>query len=165
MGMKNLSTQIYLALGSNLGNRSAHIEQALELLKPKIDEVVVSPLYETVPWGVKEQRMFLNVCVGGITKLSAEELLKFVKSVEVQLNRSAQIKWGPREIDIDILFYGDSVIHKPDLVIPHPYLAERAFTLVPLADIAPDLVHPELKYSVAQLLQGVDASGVKCYKL
>lgn len=162
--MKRSSTQIYLALGSNLGNRKAHIEQALELLKPKIEEVIVSPLYETVPWGVKEQPMFLNSCVGSVTKLSADELLVFVKSIEKQLNRSLQIKWGPREIDIDILFYGESIIHKDDLVIPHPYLVERAFTLVPLADIAPDFVHPELKYSVAQLLQGVDRSGVKAFR-
>lgn len=162
--MKTTQTQIYLALGSNLGNRGVHIDKALELLKPKIEGMVESPLYETEPWGVKEQPKFLNACVGGTTTLSADKLLDFVKSIEKLLNHSSQIKWGPREIDIDIIFYGQLVVHKADLVIPHPYVAERAFTLVPLADIAPGFVHPELKYSVAQLLQGVNVSGVKRYK-
>jgi len=161
--MKKQITQIYLALGSNLGDRGAFLDKGLKLLGSKVSDMVVSPIYQTLPWGVKEQPMFLNLCVGGTTNLAPTELLKFIKQIEKKLNRSPQIKWGPREIDIDILFYDDAIIHKPDLVIPHPYLEDRAFVLVPLADIAADYKHPIRKYSVEQLLQGVDASSVKPY--
>lgn len=161
--MKSKLIEVYLALGSNLGDRLLFLDRAIELLGKKITDMQLSPVYETVPWGVKEQPMFLNLCLGGRTSLSANELLVFVKSIEKKLNRSVQIKWGPREIDIDILFYGHEIIHKPDLVIPHAYLSERAFALVPLADIAPDFVHPELKYTVEQLKQNVDTSTVQVF--
>src|SRR3989344_7192667 len=100
--MRKVTNNVYIALGSNLGDRRAYLETALKLLATKLKDMVVSPIYETVPWGVKEQPMFLNLCVGGKTDLSADELLKFVKGIEQKLNRSEQIKWGPREIDLDI---------------------------------------------------------------
>jgi 2-amino-4-hydroxy-6-hydroxymethyldihydropteridine diphosphokinase len=165
IGMRKQPIQIYLVLGSNLGDRLAHLKQAIGSLSSKINDMVVSPVYETTPWGVKEQPMFLNLCIGGFTRLSPKELLKFIKIVEQKLQRIEQFKWGPREIDIDILFYGHRVIHQTDLVIPHQHLADRAFALVPLADIAPDLIHPELKYSVKQMLLSVDTSTVKAYRV
>jgi|SRR3989344_3222017 len=162
--MQKRTNQVYLALGSNLGDRRANLKHALEELSSKIKNMVTSPIYETEPWGVKEQPMFLNICIGGVTSLSPKALLKFINGIEQRLRKNVQIKWGPTEVDVDIIFYNQQIVHSPELVIPQLHLAERAFVLVPLADIAPDFVHPELKYNVKQMLLGVDTSTIRAYQ-
>ncbi len=160
MNLEKHPMQIYLALGSNLGNRLDTIESALKLINERIDNLELSSVYETEPWGVTKQPEFLNLCISGTTNMDPDELLRFVKDIEIKLGRKHRHKWGPREIDIDILFCGDKIIQKADLSIPHPYLQDRAFVLVPLNDIAPNFIHPVIGKSIKDLLMVVDKSGV-----
>lgn len=120
-----------------------------------------SGIYETKPWGNVKQSNFFNMCIEFRTTLNPQELLTKIKNVEVQLGRVKREKWGPREIDIDILFYEDQIISDPELTIPHKYLHERAFVLIPLAEIAPNLVHPILRASISELAKIADKSDVK----
>lgn len=152
---------IYLSLGSNIGDRQEFLETAIAKLGSKITDIVSSSVYETEPWGNEDQESFLNICLRGQTSLSSEELLGFIKSVEKNLGRSHNQKWGPREIDIDILFYDNESIKSASLEIPHPYIAERAFVLIPLAEIAPGFIHPILKKSIGELASLIDTSGAK----
>lgn len=152
---------VYLSLGSNIGDRQEFLKRAHAKLGGKITDIVSSSVYETEPWGNKDQESFLNICLRGRTSLSPEGLLDFIKSVEKNLGRSHNQKWGPREIDIDILFYGNEAIKSAGLEIPHPHIAERAFVLVPLAEIDPGFVHPGLKKSVGELTNLIDVRGVK----
>jgi len=122
-----------------------------------------SPVYETPPWGYLDQPAFLNIVIRGVTGLKPLPLLAYLKQLELTLGREATFHWGPRLIDIDILFYGDLVVETPMLSLPHPSLAERAFVLVPLADLAAELRHPVLGKSVRELLAGVDTRGIKPY--
>jgi 2-amino-4-hydroxy-6-hydroxymethyldihydropteridine diphosphokinase len=154
---------VYLALGTNLGDRPANLRAAVDSLPPAVNFLAGSPVYETPPWGLTDQPAFLNMAVRGETALPPLELLRRLKQLEVSLGRQPGVRWGPRLIDIDILFYDDLVIDQPGLIVPHPRLHERAFVLVPLADLAPDLVHPVLGKSVRELLAGVNAEGVKRY--
>jgi 2-amino-4-hydroxy-6-hydroxymethyldihydropteridine diphosphokinase len=133
---------VYIALGSNLGDRRANIARAIELLEvePKIHIERVSSLYETEPVGFTEQPDFINAVARLNTELSARELLSVVLGVENIMGRKRTIRWGPRVIDVDILIYNDERISEPDLEVPHPRMAERRFVLEPLAEIAPDLV-------------------------
>lgn len=156
-------TSIYLALGSNLGDRRANLRAALEALPPAARLRAASPVYETPPWGIADQPPFLNMAAEAETSLAPEALLAHLKDAERRLGRLPAPRWGPRLIDLDLLFYGDLVCETPALTIPHPRLHERAFVLVPLADLAPDLVHPALGRTVRQMLAEVDASGVKRY--
>jgi 2-amino-4-hydroxy-6-hydroxymethyldihydropteridine diphosphokinase len=151
---------VYLALGSNLGDRSANLRTALAALPPKVKVQTLSPIYETPPWGVTDQPAFLNMVLRGKTRLTPTNLLKYVKSLETSLGRLPTIRYGPRLIDIDILFYDDLVLDTPELILPHPRLHERAFVLVPLADLAPALVHPRLGKPVRELLRAVDTKGI-----
>jgi 2-amino-4-hydroxy-6-hydroxymethyldihydropteridine diphosphokinase len=112
----------------------------------------VSNVYETAAWGVTDQPDFFNICLAGHTDLSPHELLQFCQAVEAEVGRQPTYKWGPRIIDIDILFYDDLIIKDDALTIPHPFVQERAFVLAPLADIAPDYVHPQTGKSVVQML-------------
>ena len=150
----------YLALGTNLGNRPVNLRMALEALPPQMRVMTKSPIYETPPWGFEEQPAFLNQVAKVETYLDPEPLLRHLKRLETALGRVPSFRNGPRLIDLDILFYDDLVIDSPPLVIPHPRLHERAFVLVPLADIAPDLVHPVLNKSVLEMLAGVNSDGV-----
>lgn len=152
--------RLYLALGSNLGDRRANLQSALQALPPAVLVRRASPVYETPPWGLTEQPAFLNMVVEAETGLPPLDLLSHLKRLETQLGRLPAVRYGPRLIDIDILFYDDLVLDSPGLTIPHPRLHERAFVLVPLADLAPDLVHPRLGQTLRDLLAAVDASGI-----
>lgn len=154
---------LYLALGSNLGNRRGNLQAALDALSPQIHWLRSSPIYETPPWGFTDQPAFLNMVIEAETDLEPAELLKAIKDIEARVGRTPSFRYGPRQIDLDILFYDDLVVDTPELDIPHPRLAERAFVLQPLADLNPGLSHPQLKYTVNELLKNVDTSGMKLF--
>ena len=157
------ATMIYLALGSNLGDRLANLKAAVAALPPSVSVLAESRVYETLPWGYTDQPAFLNMTLKGETDLEPLPLLAHLKWLEIELGRLPAVRWGPRRIDIDLLFYGYLVLHTDQLTLPHPGLHERAFVLVPLADLAPDLVHPVLGRTVGELLAGVDTTGVEPY--
>jgi 2-amino-4-hydroxy-6-hydroxymethyldihydropteridine diphosphokinase len=145
---------VYLGLGSNLGDRQFHLDQAIDFLSERIKIEKRSGIYDTAPVGNTAQPRFLNMVIQVSTRLPPATLLFMAKGIEAKLGR-VPID-SPRPIDIDVLFFGDQVINTPPtLVIPHPRLAERAFVLVPLAELAPDLIHPLSKKSVKQLLDEV----------
>jgi 2-amino-4-hydroxy-6-hydroxymethyldihydropteridine diphosphokinase len=143
---------IYLALGTNLGDRFANLRAAIAALAPQVRVETESRIYETPPWGFIDQPAFLNMALRAETDLPPADLLAFLKQLESALGREPTFRNGPRLIDIDILFYDDMVLDTPPLVIPHPRLHERDFVLVPLADIAPDFIHPVLQQSIRTLL-------------
>ena len=132
----------YLSLGANLGNREEMLREAVRRLAAAdgVKTLAVSSLYETEPWGKKDQPSFLNIAVSLQTTLSPEELLALTQAVETELGRVRHERWGPRTIDVDILHIEGVERNSPTLTLPHPYMTERAFVLVPLAEIAPDLV-------------------------
>ena len=151
---------VYLALGSNLDDRLANLKQAITALSPQMEVKAKSRVYETPPWGYTEQPTFLNQVIKASTYLEFEPLLKHIKRLEIALGRKPSFKNGPRLIDVDILFYDDLVLNTASLVIPHPHMHERGFVLLPLMDIAPDLVHPVHKKSVREMLASCDVSGI-----
>ena len=151
---------VYLALGSNVGNRAANLKAAIAALSPQMELKAKSKIYETPPWGYTNQEKFLNQVVKVQTYLEPEPLLKHLKRLEVALGRVPTFQNGPRLIDIDILFYDDLVFESPLLKIPHPHLHERGFVLVPLMDIAPDLLHPVRQQSIRELIAYCDVSGI-----
>ena len=153
--MSAVSVTVYLGLGSNLGNRQDNLDRALDLLSQRLRIGKVSSVYDTEPVGNIEQPRFLNLVCQIYTTLTPKELLILAKGIESKLGRVSSRPNAPRTIDIDILFYGDQVVETPELVIPHPRLAERAFVLVPLAEIAPGLVHPVSGKAIKELLEEV----------
>jgi 2-amino-4-hydroxy-6-hydroxymethyldihydropteridine diphosphokinase len=155
---------VYLALGTNLGERAVNLRRALEGLPPAVTVLEASPVYETPPWGISDQPAFLNMVVRCRTSLPPLDLLHCLKRLEKRLGRQPSVRYGPRLIDLDILFYADLVLETPQLSIPHAHLHERAFVLVPLCDLAADFIHPRLGRSVRQMLAGVDTQGVVRYE-
>ncbi len=149
---------VYLGLGSNMGNRQDNLDRALDFLSQRLRIGKVSSVYDTEPVGNINQPHFLNLVCQVYTRLAPGELLTLAKGIEKKLGRTFGKLNAPRPIDIDILFYADQVIETPELIIPHPRLTERAFVLIPLAEIVPDLVHPVNGKIIKQLLEGVTAA-------
>jgi 2-amino-4-hydroxy-6-hydroxymethyldihydropteridine diphosphokinase len=156
-----MMSQVYLGLGTNLGERRKNLRRAVRGVAEFCAITAVSPIYQTPPWGVAEQPPFLNLCLGGETTLAPHPLLAQLKAVEQALGREPTYRWGPRLIDVDLLFYADQIIKSERLRVPHPRLHERAFVLVPLADIAPDLVHPQLGRTAAELKTAVTTADIE----
>ncbi len=145
---------VYLALGSNIGNREAHLLAAFSALPPRVQPVAISSAYETTPAYYTDQPAFLNAVCCARTALSPPLLLAFLKELERALGRQASdVRYGPRTVDLDILFYDDLEMQTKSLTIPHPRLAERGFVLVPLHEIASTLIHPRSGLSVAEMLE------------
>lgn len=151
---------VYLALGGNLGDRAGNLRAARRRLEEEgVTIERCSSLYETEPWGVLDQPRFLNAVCRGRTPLAPEALLALAKRIEAQLGRQPTVRYGPRPIDIDILLYDGRTIATPELTIPHPRMKERAFVLVPLAEIAPDLRLPGERRTVRELLAALGETG------
>jgi 2-amino-4-hydroxy-6-hydroxymethyldihydropteridine diphosphokinase len=145
--------KVYLAFGSNLGNRGWNIQIAVEHLERWGVKILrMSRLYETEPVGVKDQPAFYNAAAIGETELTPEEVLMAIHAIERSLKRERKEKWGPRTIDIDILMFDELVLEMDGLVVPHPRMAERKFVLAPLVEIAENVVHPILRKTISQLL-------------
>ena len=146
--------QVYLLLGANLGKRFEQMQSAFQEIERQIGRVIrYSSLYETTAWGGQGGPDYLNQVVLVETKLAPIMVLEKINKIEKQLGRTRELKWESRLIDIDILYYGDSIIESLHLTVPHPYLHLRKFTLVPLVEIAPNLIHPLLRKSSKTLLE------------
>ncbi|SDW87164.1 2-amino-4-hydroxy-6-hydroxymethyldihydropteridinediphosphokinase [Marininema mesophilum] len=142
----------YIGLGTNLGDRLAYLTDALHHLdnRPGLRVTGISPVYETEPWGLRDQPDFLNLCAALETIRTPEELLQDLLAVEKELHRVRKVRWGPRTIDLDLLLYGDEIIQEEGLRVPHPRMTTRSFVLAPLADLAPDVIVPGTQKSVAK---------------
>lgn len=149
--------EVYLLLGSNLGDSKKKLSDALKIIEEKLGSVIrSSSLYQTAAWGKTDQPDFINQVVCLRTKLPPRQLLEQILVIENQLGRIRAEKWSSRTIDIDILFYGDLIVQEKDLIIPHPFLHLRKFTLLPLCEINPELVHPVLKVKAIDLLNKLE---------
>ena len=154
-------TQTAIALGSNIGDRLGTIRQAVMLLEERSLRISASSdVFETPPWGMENQPRFLNACVLAETDILPRALLELLLNIESDLGRIRRYKWGPREIDLDLLFYDDQVFNESGLVLPHPQMHRRAFVLVPLVQIAPDWRHPVLGKSIRELAGSLDACSI-----
>jgi len=148
----------YLLLGGNLGNREANLKRAIELLNDKIGNVIaISSLYETAAWGKTNQPAFLNQAVSLQTRLTALEVLERALGIEQELGRVRKDKWGERLIDIDLILFGNEIINIPDkLQVPHPHMQDRKFVMEPLAEIAPEVVHPVLGETILSICRNIE---------
>ena len=147
----------YLLLGGNLGDREPNLKKAIELLNDKIGRVIaISSLYETAAWGKTDQPAFLNQAVSLQTRLTALEVLEHALSIEQELGRVRKDKWGERLIDIDLILFGDEIINIPDkLQVPHPHMQDRKFVMEPLAEIAPEVIHPLLGETMLDICRNI----------
>lgn len=159
-------TKAYVAIGSNIENREFYLMQAISALgnHAKIEIAALSGIYETEPVGYVEQDSFLNMVIALYTTLRAEELLQVLLATEQQFGRTRDIRWGPRTLDLDMLLYGDERLSTPDLIIPHPRMHERAFVLVPLAEILQAEHEPLFEFIFAQLEKLEGKEGVVLWK-
>ncbi|HFI0119874.1 TPA: 2-amino-4-hydroxy-6-hydroxymethyldihydropteridine diphosphokinase [Streptococcus suis] len=154
----------YLSIGGNMGDRQAYLKAALEAVDrhPDCRLGLVSPIYETPAWGKTDQADFLNLACQVETDLSAQDFLALCQQIELDLDRVRIEKWGQRTIDLDIIFWDEEKIQEENLIVPHPYAHERAFVLLPLADIAADYRHPSFGQSVEELVSNLgDTSDIK----
>lgn len=143
---------VYLIIGGNLGNRESNIQHALNLITNNIGKIVLkSSIYQTAAWGNTNQPKFLNQVILCETALSPQQVLAQILIIETIFKRIKLEKWGSRTMDVDILFYNDWVIDTPNLKIPHPLLTQRRFVMIPLHEIAPQLIHPILKTNITHL--------------
>ena len=155
--------RVFIGLGSNLGDRQTNLVRAMHLLEPELGIECISSVYETEPWGVREQPRYLNCALVANTDLTPHELLVKLKSIENELGRQPTFRYGPRLVDLDLLLYDELSLSTDELTIPHPRMMERAFVLVPLAEIAGSLLHPISKQSFRQLADDINQDGVALY--
>jgi len=153
--------KVILSLGSNVGDRRKTLIKTLSLLREKVKIYKVSSLYETKPWGFRNQEKFLNAIVSGETELKPYELLSFIKKVEKRKGRKERFRWGPREIDVDIIFYGNLILDNGDLKIPHKDYKRRDFVIIPLLEIEKDFIDPETGKSIYDLFGVKESEEVK----
>lgn len=156
-----MATKVFLGLGTNVGDRHQNLKQAIHSLqnKPGVEISELSPVYETAPWGITEQPDFLNMVVMGHTSLEPVPLLHHIKEIEREMGRKEAVRWGPRLIDIDILFYGDELVETEEVEIPHPRFEDRVFVLAPMADLAPNWQDPRSGKTMRQLLEATGREG------
>lgn len=156
-------TDVYLSLGTNLGDRVAYLKKAVAKISSLegLNLVKESKIYETAPWGKLDQPNFLNICLKISTSLESGDLLKNLQKIELDLGRERKERWGPRTIDIDILLFGDIISQDPNLILPHPRMKERAFVLIPLLEIEPEL--KIIDDRVKDILEKLDSSEIKEY--
>ncbi len=148
-----MNSSIYILLGSNLGDRSSHLSYARQEISRLIGEIVtVSSIYKTAAWGNQDQPSFYNQVIEIKSTLTPEKMLSNILEIEQKAGRIREEKWGSRIIDIDILLYGDTILATDELILPHPRIADRKFTLIPLSEIASDLIHPVTAKSIHQML-------------
>jgi 2-amino-4-hydroxy-6-hydroxymethyldihydropteridine diphosphokinase len=143
--------KVYLGLGSNIGDKLSNIRKAINYAKKKMRVTKISPIYKTEPVGYKKQDWFLNCVIEAKTDSNPSELLAFLKSIEKKLKRKKTFRYGPRTIDIDILFYNNRIIKSKNLQVPHPRMHRRFFVLEPLSKISPNFIHPKLKKTIVEL--------------
>lgn len=160
---EKVNNTAYIGLGSNKGDREKYLISAIEKIDidPECEVEAVSSVYETEPYGVKDQGDFLNAVIRINTEYSPVDLFSFLKSIENDLGREKTIKWGPREIDLDILFYNDLIYSDENIIIPHKGITEREFVLIPLNEIDPDFVHPVTSKKISDLIQTDREASIK----
>lgn len=156
--------RVFLGLGTNIGDREKNLQKARQAIANEMTILKSSSIYETKAWGYTDQADFLNQVVEADTSLTPIQLLDFAKRTESELGRVVSFRWGPRKIDVDILLYDSITLETQRLTIPHPSLHQRAFVLVPMVELEPDLLHPILHKTMRNLLTEVDASQVSLWK-
>jgi 2-amino-4-hydroxy-6-hydroxymethyldihydropteridine diphosphokinase len=156
--MQKHMVTVYLALGSNVGDSARYIAKAIDLLSPVLNDIQQAPLYTSKAVGYTDQADFLNTAISGQTELSPQDLVQAIGDIERQLGRVKRFRWGPREIDIDIILYGQQILKTEGLTIPHPSFRERDFVLQPIADLNSKLIDPVSQKTIKQLLEHLGPS-------